>query len=84
MLLDAADERPNSQTRPMRGGPAFLFGRRRRTRVPERPILGPKSGETDVGTGSAEREYGLGCLQGARFRHHPVLNVLAVPSESRS
>ena len=84
MLLDAADERPNSQTRPLRSGPAFPIGRQRRTRVPERPIIGPESGETDVGTGIAAQECGLGCLQGARFRHHPVLNVLAVPSESRS
>ena len=84
MLLDTADERPNSQTRPMRGDPAFLIGRQRRTRVPERPFIGPESGETDVGTGSAKREYGLGCLQGAGFRHHPVLNMLDVPSESRS
>ncbi|MXW87373.1 MAG: hypothetical protein F4Z55_16350 [Boseongicola sp. SB0667_bin_21] len=55
-----------------------------RPQAPERPTIGPESGETDAGTGGAWREDGLGCLHGAEIRRHPVLIRPAVPSERRS
>ena len=55
-----------------------------RPQAPERPTIGPESGETDAGTGGAWREDGLGRLHGAGIRRHPVLIRPAVPSERRS